>query len=47
VPAVQITSPRLGFDVDHPADLAELRLRHPVGATGALLAHLRERAAVR
>jgi 2-phospho-L-lactate guanylyltransferase len=47
VPTVQITSSRLGFDVDHPADLAELRLRRPGGATGALLAHLRERAPVR
>ncbi len=42
VPTLEVTSPRLGFDVDHPADLAELRLRHPGGATGALLAHLRE-----
>ncbi len=46
VPTVEVTSPRLGFDVDQPPDLAELRRRHPAGATGALLAHLRERAPV-
>jgi 2-phospho-L-lactate guanylyltransferase len=46
VPTVEVASPRLDFDVDQPPDLAELRRRHPTGATGALLAHLRERTPV-
>jgi 2-phospho-L-lactate guanylyltransferase len=46
VPTVEVTSPRLRFDVDQPPDLAELRHLRPAGATGALLAHLRERTPV-
>jgi 2-phospho-L-lactate/phosphoenolpyruvate guanylyltransferase len=37
---------RLGFDVDLPADLAELRQSCPGGATGALLRNLREHIAL-
>ncbi|MBV9356727.1 MAG: 2-phospho-L-lactate guanylyltransferase [Chloroflexi bacterium] len=46
VPTTEVSSPQLGFDVDQPPDLAELRLRRPAGATGALLGQLRDRAPV-
>ncbi len=40
---VQVTRPRLGFDVDTPSDLAELRRLAPPGPLAATLATLRER----
>jgi 2-phospho-L-lactate guanylyltransferase len=42
VPALEVDTHRLGFDVDLPSDLVDLRRLNPGGATGILLPRLRE-----